>query len=112
MKNKYFSQKLKDRGKHFASKIILSFILLLTFTVLSPTISANSAFRVENCNKCEEYAQKLGKEIGEEKVHPHKFRRTLATKAIDKGMPIEQVQNLLGHTKLHYAFVNHRKYIC
>ena len=67
--------------------------------------------------------QKLGKELGEEKVHPHKFRRTLATKAIDKGMPIEQVQHLLGHTKidttLHYAFVNqnnvkisHRKYIC
>jgi len=52
-----------------------------------------------------------------------KFRRTLATKAIDKEMPIEQVQHLLGHTKidttLHYAFVNqnnvkisHRKYIC
>jgi len=66
--------------------------------------------------------QKLGKELGEEKVHPHKFRRTLATKAIDKGMPIEQVQHLLGHTKidttLHYAFANqnnvkisHRKYI-
>ena len=35
--------------------------------------------------------QKLGKELGEEKVHPHKYRRTLATKAIDKGMPIEQV---------------------
>ena len=62
-------------------------------------------------------------ELKEEKVHPHKFRRTLATKAIDKGMPIEQVQHLLGHTKidttLHYAFVNqnnvkisHRKYIC
>ena len=67
--------------------------------------------------------QKLGKELGEEKVHHHKFRRTLVTKAIDKGMPIEQVQHLLGHTKidttLHYAFVNqnnvkisHRKYIC
>lgn len=67
--------------------------------------------------------QKLGKKIGEEKVYPHKFRRTLATNAIDKGMPIEQVQHLLGHTKidttLHYAFVNqnnvkisHRKYIC
>ena len=66
--------------------------------------------------------QKLGKELGGEKVHPHKFRRTLVTKAIDKGMPIEQVQHLLGHTKidttLHYAFVNqnnvkisHRKYI-
>ena len=67
--------------------------------------------------------QRLGDSIGEVKVHPHKFRRTLATKAIDKGMPIEQVQRLLGHTKidttLHYAMVNqnnvkisHRKYIC
>ncbi len=54
--------------------------------------------------------QKLGKELGEEKVHPHKYRRILATKSIDKRMPIEQVQHLLGHTKidttLHYAFVN------
>ncbi|MDU6031835.1 MAG: tyrosine-type recombinase/integrase [Peptoniphilus harei] len=64
----------------------------------------------------------LGKKLNIAKVHPHKFRRTLATKAIDKGMPIEQVQTLLGHTKidttLHYAMVNqnnvkqsHRKYI-
>lgn len=56
------------------------------------------------------------------KVHPHKFRRTLATMAIDKGMPVEQVQKLLGHVKIettmHYALVNqsnvkisHRKYI-
>ena len=63
------------------------------------------------------------KDQKDEKVHTHKFRRTLATKAIDKGMPIEQVQHLLGHTKidttLHYALVNqnnviisHRKYIC
>lgn len=55
-------------------------------------------------------------------IHPHKFRRTMATKAIDKGMPIEQVQRLLGHrqieTTLQYAMVNqenvrmaHRKYI-
>ena len=54
---------------------------------------------------------------------PNKFRRTLATRAIDKGMPIEQVQHLLGHTKIDttllYAMVNqnnvkisHRKYIC
>lgn len=56
------------------------------------------------------------------KVHPHKFRRTLATMAIDKGMPVEQVQKLLGHVKIettmHYALVNqsnvkisHRRYI-
>ena len=66
--------------------------------------------------------RQLGKQSGLNKVHPHKFRRTLATMAIDKGMPIEQVQRLLGHVKidttLHYAMVNqanvkmaHRKYI-
>ena len=64
----------------------------------------------------------LGKELGLQKVHPHKFRRTLATKAIDKGMPIEQVQTLLGHQKIdttmEYAMVDqenvknsHKKYI-
>lgn len=66
--------------------------------------------------------QALGEQAGISKVHPHKFRRTLATRAIDKGMPIEQVQRLLGHQKIettmHYAMVNqsnvkiaHRKYI-
>ena len=64
----------------------------------------------------------LGKRLGITKVHPHKFRRTLATTAIDKGMPIEQLQQLLGHkridTTLQYAMVKqsnvklaHRKYI-
>lgn len=64
----------------------------------------------------------LGRKLGINKVHPHKFRRTVATKAIDKGMPIEQVQSLLGHsqidTTMHYAMVNqnnvkesHRKYV-
>ena len=66
--------------------------------------------------------RRLGRELGINKVHPHKFRRTMATRAIDKGMPIEQVQNLLGHsqidTTMHYAIVNqtnvkvaHRKFI-
>lgn len=66
--------------------------------------------------------RQMGKELKINKVHPHKFRRTLATMAIDKGMPIEQVQNLLGHVKIdttmHYAMVNqsnvkisHRKFI-
>lgn len=64
----------------------------------------------------------FGKQLGLSKVHPHKFRRTLATMAIDKGMPIEQLQQLLGHRKidttLQYAMVKqsnvklaHRKYI-
>lgn len=67
--------------------------------------------------------RKLGNDLELQRVHPHKFRRTMATKAIDKGMPIEQVQRLLGHAKidttLQYAMVNqnnvkisHHKYIC
>ena len=66
--------------------------------------------------------RQIGRNLGLDKVHPHKFRRTLATRAIDKGMPIEQVQQLLGHAKIdttmQYAIVNqnnvklsHRKYI-
>lgn len=66
--------------------------------------------------------REFGKQLGLNKVHPHKFRRTLATMAIDKGMPIEQLQQLLGHRKidttLQYAMVKqsnvkiaHRKYI-
>jgi len=54
--------------------------------------------------------RKIGRDLNFQKVHPHKFRRTLATMAIDKGMPIEQVQQLLGHqsidTTLQYAMVN------
>lgn len=66
--------------------------------------------------------RKLGRSLNIQKVHPHKFRRTLATQAIDKGMPIEQVQKLLGHQKIdttmEYAMVDqqnvkvsHKKYI-
>ncbi len=66
--------------------------------------------------------REIGKRLNMSRVHPHKFRRTLATMAIDKGMPIEQLQRLLGHqridTTLQYAMVKqsnvktaHRKYI-
>lgn len=66
--------------------------------------------------------RELGKTLGLPRVHPHKFRRTMATRAIDKGMPIEQVQKILGHsqidTTMQYAIVNqnnvkssHQKYI-
>ena len=66
--------------------------------------------------------RELGRRLNIDRVHPHKFRRTMATRAIDKGMPIEQVQKLLGHqqidTTMKYAMVNqsnvkssHRKYI-
>ena len=64
----------------------------------------------------------LGKKLNLERIHPHKFRRTMATRAINKGMPIEQVQRLLGHsqidTTMEYAIVNqnnvkiaHQKFI-
>ena len=73
-------------------------------------------------NGIEFLVRRLGRSVGIKKCHPHKFRRTMATMAIDKGMPIEQVQKLLGHEKidttLHYAMVKqsnvknaHRKYI-
>lgn len=66
--------------------------------------------------------RELGEKLNISKLHPHRFRRTLATTAIDKGMPIEQVQKLLGHqsidTTLQYSMVNqnnvkesHRRYI-
>lgn len=66
--------------------------------------------------------RQLGRLLNLERVHPHKFRRTMATRAIDKGMPIEQVQKILGHsqidTTMQYAMVNqtnvkasHQKYM-
>lgn len=66
--------------------------------------------------------RELGRALNLSRIHPHKFRRTMATRAIDKGMPIEQVQKLLGHsqidTTMQYAIVNqnnvktsHQKYI-
>ena len=66
--------------------------------------------------------RRLGRLLGLDKIHPHKFRSTMATRAIDKGMPIEQVQKLLGNsqidTTIQYAIVNqtnvktsHRRYI-
>lgn len=70
----------------------------------------------------EKILREMGVDLGIKKLHPHKFRRSMATKAIDKGMPIEQVQKLLGHaeigTTMEYAMVNesnvkisHQKYI-
>ncbi len=74
-------------------------------------------------NSIEKLIREIGSKTEIENVHPHRFRRTMATRAIDKGMPIEQVQVLLGHTKidttLRYANVqqsnvrySHQKFIC
>ncbi len=85
-------------------------------------VSLDSAAKRVTVGGMELRLRNLGKKAGISRVHPHKFRRTLATHAIDKGMPIEQVQKLLGHAKIdttmHYAMVNqnnvkasHRKYL-
>lgn len=85
-------------------------------------VSLDSKARRITVGDMELRLRNLGKKVGVSRVHPHKFRRTLATHAIDKGMPIEQVQKLLGHAKIdttmHYAMVNqnnvkasHRKYL-
>ena len=85
-------------------------------------VSLQSPHNRMNIGGIEVRLRQLGKRLGLNKVHPHKFRRTLATMAIDKGMPIEQLQQLLGHrridTTLQYAMVKqsnvkiaHRKYI-
>ena len=75
-------------------------------------VSSRSPYGRLQISGVEALLRKLSKELGIGRVHPHKFRRTLATKAIDKGMPIEQVQMLLGHTKidttLRYALVDQR----
>ena len=85
-------------------------------------VSKNKPHQRLSISGIELIVRKLGIKTDINRVHPHKFRRTLATMAIDKGMPIEQVQKLLGHVKIettmHYAMVNqnnvkisHRKYI-
>ena len=83
----------------------------------------HGAFSTLSVNSVEKMIREIGVKTEIENVHPHRFRRTMATRAIDKGMPIEQVQVLLGHTKidttLRYANVqqanvrySHQKYIC
>lgn len=85
-------------------------------------VSLKSPYKRLNISGVEARLREFGRRLGLQKVHPHKFRRTLATMAIDKGMPIEQLQQLLGHqridTTLQYAMVKqsnvklaHRKYI-
>ncbi|MBR3672768.1 MAG: tyrosine-type recombinase/integrase [Clostridia bacterium] len=85
-------------------------------------VSKNKPYQRLSISGIERIVRNIGIDTNINRVHPHKFRRTLATMAIDKGMPIEQVQKLLGHVKIettmHYAMVNqnnvknsHRKYI-
>lgn len=85
-------------------------------------VTLNPPFKRLKISGVEIRLRELGRELKLERIHPHKFRRTMATRAIDKGMPIEQVQKILGHsqidTTMQYAMVNqnnvkasHQKYI-
>ena len=85
-------------------------------------VTLRSPYERINIGGVEYRLRQIGKKLNISKMHPHKFRRTLATMAIDKGMPIEQLQQFLGHqridTTLQYAMVKqnnvklaHKKYI-
>ena len=85
-------------------------------------VSLDAPFNRLKISGVEIRLRQLGRRLNLERIHPHKFRRTMATRAIDKGMPIEQVQKILGHsqidTTMQYAMVNqnnvktsHQKYM-
>lgn len=115
----------KERTVYFNARAkvhLLNYLASRTDSERALFVSLASPHRRLTISGVETRIRQLGKVAKICRIHPHKFRRTLATMAIDKGMPIEQVQRLLGHTKidttLHYAMVNqnnvkiaHRKYI-
>ena len=115
----------KDREVYFDAKTKLhlkEYISKLNDTNDALFVSLREPHQRLSISGIELIVRNLGVNTNINKVHPHKFRRTLATMAIDKGMPVEQVQKLLGHVKIettmHYAMVNqsnvkisHRRYI-
>lgn len=115
----------KQREVYFDAKTklhLLEYLESRTDNNKALFVSLNKPYKRLTISGIEKILQKIGRQTDIERVYPHKFRRTLATMAIDKGMPIEQVQKLLGHvridTTMHYAMVNqsnvkmaHRKYI-
>lgn len=115
----------KERRVYFDARAkmhLLAYLELREDNTPALFVSLHRPHRRLEISGVEARLRKLGEDSGVKHVHPHKFRRTLATKAIDKGMPIEQVQVLLGHSKIDttlcYAMVDqenvkrsHRKYI-
>ena len=115
----------KERRVYFDARAkthLLAYLELREDDTPALFVSLHRPFKRLEISGVEARLRKLGEDSGVKHVHPHKFRRTLATKAIDKGMPIEQVQVLLGHSKIDttlcYAMVDqdnvkrsHRKYI-
>lgn len=115
----------KERRVYFDAKAKLHLLNYLNTRVdNNPAlfVTLDAPFERLKISGVEIRVRELGRKLNIDKIHPHKFRRTMATRAIDKGMPIEQVQKILGHsqidTTMQYAIVNqnnvktsHRKYI-
>lgn len=115
----------KDRIVYFDAKTkvhLERYLMTRTDSSEALFVSCRAPYKRLQISGVEALLRKLGRKLNVGRVHPHKFRRTLATRAIDKGMPIEQVQVLLGHKKidttLRYAMVDqrnvkasHRKYL-
>ena len=115
----------KERRVYFDAKAKLhlqNYINSRTDTNPALFVTLDSPYERLKISGGEIRVRELGRKLNIEKIHPHKFRRTMATRAIDKGMPIEQVQKILGHsqigTTMQYAIVNqnnvktsHRRYI-
>lgn len=115
----------KERTVYFNARAkvhLQNYIASRTDTETALFVSLTNPHSRLTISGVENRLRELGRTAKVGKIHPHKFRRTLATMAIDKGMPIEQVQRLLGHCKidttLHYAMVNqnnvkiaHRKFL-
>jgi len=120
-----FGKGESERIVYFDARCKIHLLKYLEFRIdANPAlfVTLNKPYNRLGRNGVEIMLKKLGEKSNISNVHPHKFRRTLATNAIDKGMPIEQVQKLLGHvqidTTMKYAMVNqsnvkisHRKYI-
>lgn len=115
----------KERTVYFNARAkvhLQNYLALRTDTEEALFVSLSRPNNRLSISGVENRLRELGRNAKVGRIHPHKFRRTLATMAIDKGMPIEQVQRLLGHCKidttLHYAMVNqnnvkiaHRKFL-
>ena len=120
-----FGKGSKERMVYFDARTkihLQNYLAQRTDSNIALFVSLTAPYERLQIGGVETRLRELGKRLSLPKVHPHKFRRTLATMAIDKGMPVEQLQKLLGHqridTTLQYAMVKqsnvkiaHRKYI-
>ena len=103
----------KERRVYFDAKAkihLMEYLASLTDNNPALFVSLDGRHKRLEISGVEIRLRQLGRKLSLERIHPHKFRRTMATRAIDKGMPIEQVQKILGHsqidTTMQYAIVN------